>query len=71
MSPSMTMPSPARGAHRPHQKHDSPLDSVNRHDFGVQKTRKYSSTGGGRAWTEDEVSMRNTTISSSSDTKGS
>lgn len=32
----------------------SPIDAVNRHDFGVQKNRKPASTGGGRAWSEDE-----------------
>lgn len=33
----------------------SPVDSVSRHEFGVQKNRKPASTGGGRAWSEDEV----------------
>lgn len=33
----------------------STIDAVNRHDFGVQKNRKSASTGGGRAWSEDEV----------------
>jgi hypothetical protein len=33
----------------------SPVDAINRHDFGVQKNRKQASTGGGRAWNEDEV----------------
>jgi len=32
----------------------SPVDAVNRHDYGVQKNRKPASTGGGRAWSEDE-----------------
>lgn len=32
----------------------SPVDAINRHDFGVQKNRKQASTGGGRAWSEDE-----------------
>jgi hypothetical protein len=32
-----------------------PVDAINRHDFGVQKNRKQASTGGGRAWSEDEV----------------
>ncbi|KAH6679478.1 hypothetical protein B0J14DRAFT_298295 [Halenospora varia] len=32
----------------------SPIDAVNRHDYGVQKNRKPASTGGGRAWSEDE-----------------
>lgn len=31
-------------------------DAMDRHDYGVTKTRKASSTGGGRAWSEDEVS---------------
>jgi len=31
------------------------VDAINRHDFGVQKNRKPASTGGGRAWSEDEV----------------
>ncbi|KAI9882761.1 MAG: 60S ribosomal protein L34 [Watsoniomyces obsoletus] len=58
MAAAMTMPSPARPASRPPSrlhKVDSPMDRVDRHDFGgVQKNRKYCSTGGGRAWTEDE-----------------
>ncbi|KAH8679180.1 hypothetical protein BGZ61DRAFT_496440 [Ilyonectria robusta] len=29
-------------------------DAMDRHDYGVTKTRKASSTGGGRAWSEDE-----------------
>jgi len=37
------------------QSNYSPVDAVNRHDFGVQKNRKPASTGGGRAWSEDEV----------------
>jgi len=32
----------------------SPVDAINRHEFGVQKIRKAASTGGGRAWSEDE-----------------
>ncbi|RDL36585.1 Uncharacterized protein BP5553_05937 [Venustampulla echinocandica] len=32
----------------------SPVDAVNRHEFGVQKNRKPASTGGGRAWSEEE-----------------
>lgn len=31
------------------------VDAINRHDFGIQKNRKPASTGGGRAWSEDEV----------------
>ena len=52
----MSMGSPAIPSHRNSHKTDSPVDAVDRHDFGVQKNRKYPSTGGGRAWTEDEVS---------------
>jgi hypothetical protein len=37
------------------QSNYSPVDAINRHDFGVQKNRKQASTGGGRAWSEDEV----------------
>jgi hypothetical protein len=29
-------------------------DSLDRHEFGVTKSRKMASTGGGRAWSEDE-----------------
>jgi len=32
----------------------APIDAVNRHEYGVQKNRKAASTGGGRAWSEDE-----------------
>ncbi|KAM3066107.1 hypothetical protein ACMFMG_010552 [Clarireedia jacksonii] len=31
-----------------------PVDVANRHEYGVQKNRKAASTGGGRAWSEDE-----------------
>lgn len=31
------------------------VDSINRHEYGVQKNKKQTSTGGGRAWSEDEV----------------
>ena len=30
-------------------------DVLDRHDYGVQKNRKSASTGGGRAWSEEEV----------------
>lgn len=30
-------------------------DAVNRHGYGVTKGKKTTSTGGGRAWTEEEV----------------
>ncbi|KAI8625631.1 hypothetical protein F5Y19DRAFT_261733 [Xylariaceae sp. FL1651] len=29
-------------------------DALDRHEFGISKTRKLASTGGGRAWSEDE-----------------
>jgi hypothetical protein len=39
------------------QSNYSTVDAINRHDFGVQKNRKQASTGGGRAWSEDEVRL--------------
>lgn len=30
-------------------------DAMDRHEYGVTKSRKAASTGGGRAWSEDEV----------------
>lgn len=30
-------------------------DVMDRHEYGITKSRKSSSTGGGRAWSEDEV----------------
>ncbi|KAK5635963.1 hypothetical protein RRF57_011675 [Xylaria bambusicola] len=33
-------------------------DAHDRHEFGVTKNRKLASTGGGRAWSEDEVSQK-------------
>lgn len=30
------------------------VDATSRHEYGVQKNRKQTSTGGGRAWSEDE-----------------
>lgn len=32
-----------------------PVDVAQRHEYGIQKNRKTASTGGGRAWSEDEV----------------
>lgn len=32
-------------------------DVIDRHDYGISKNRKLVSTGGGRAWSEDEVSL--------------
>ncbi|KAB8294023.1 hypothetical protein EYC80_009482 [Monilinia laxa] len=31
-----------------------PVDVAHRHEYGIQKNRKPASTGGGRAWSEDE-----------------
>ncbi|TEY60692.1 hypothetical protein BOTCAL_0178g00160 [Botryotinia calthae] len=31
-----------------------PVDVAQRHEYGIQKNRKTASTGGGRAWSEDE-----------------
>jgi len=33
-------------------------DALDRHEYGVSKNRKVTSTGGGRAWSEDEVRGR-------------
>lgn len=41
---------------------DTPVDTMNRHDYGVQKNRKQASTGGGRAWSEDEVGIHKTQL---------
>ncbi|KAJ2905193.1 hypothetical protein MKZ38_006099 [Zalerion maritima] len=32
----------------------APTDALDRHEYGVTKSRKAASTGGGRAWSEDE-----------------
>jgi hypothetical protein len=32
-------------------------DVLDRHDYGITKNRKPASTGGGRAWSEDEVRL--------------
>ncbi|KAI9847716.1 MAG: hypothetical protein M1837_001964 [Sclerophora amabilis] len=45
---------PAPAAPRAHERVPSPVDPIDRQDFAVHKQRKYSSTGGGRAWTEEE-----------------
>ena len=42
----------------------TPSDAIDRHDYGVQKSRKTASTGGGRAWSEDEVSRSKECFSS-------
>jgi hypothetical protein len=33
----------------------TPSDVIDRHNYAVQKNRKTASTGGGRAWSEEEV----------------
>jgi hypothetical protein len=35
-------------------------DAHDRHEAGVTKNRKAASTGGGRAWSEDEVRLAHT-----------
>lgn len=36
--------------------HYVPIDAIHRNDYGIQKNRKPASTGGGRAWNEEEAS---------------
>ncbi|KAI9816685.1 MAG: hypothetical protein M1832_004973 [Thelocarpon impressellum] len=51
----MTMPAqPVQAAYGQDHCAASPVDRVDRQDFAQQRGRKYSSTGGGRAWTEQE-----------------
>lgn len=40
----------------PYTYSENSTDAMDRHEYGVQKNRKQASTGGGRAWNEDEVS---------------
>jgi hypothetical protein len=47
MSPTMQMTVPTT--------YTPTSDAMDRHDYGVTKNRKTASTGGGRAWSEDEV----------------
>lgn len=48
MSPTMQL--------APHTTTYTPTsDAMDRHEYGVTKNRKAASTGGGRAWSEDEV----------------
>ncbi|KAI3399470.1 hypothetical protein diail_6732 [Diaporthe ilicicola] len=47
MSPTMAMTMPAA-------MYTPTSDVMDRHDYGITKSRKSSSTGGGRAWSEDE-----------------
>ncbi|KAH6839547.1 hypothetical protein B0I37DRAFT_236281 [Chaetomium sp. MPI-CAGE-AT-0009] len=47
MSPAMQM----TGQHAPYTPRSDVMD---RHDYGITKSRKPASTGGGRAWSEDE-----------------
>lgn len=48
MSPTMAMTMPAA-------MYTPTSDVMDRHEYGITKSRKSSSTGGGRAWSEDEV----------------
>jgi hypothetical protein len=48
MSPAMQM----TGQHVPYTPRS---DAIDRHDYGITKSRKTASTGGGRAWSEEEV----------------
>lgn len=48
MSPTMAMAMPT-------VMYNPTFDTMNRHDYGIKKHRKNPSTGGGRAWSEDEV----------------
>lgn len=50
MSPTMAMTAPS-AVYMPTS------DVTDRHDYAVNKSRKAASTGGGRAWSEDEVSQ--------------
>lgn len=48
MSPTMQL--------APHTATYTPTsDAMDRHEYGITKNRKAASTGGGRAWSEDEV----------------
>lgn len=48
MSPTMAMTMPTA-------MYAPTCDVMDRHEYGITKSRKSSSTGGGRAWSEDEV----------------
>jgi hypothetical protein len=47
--------SPAMQMTGPHVPYTPRSDAIDRHDYGITKNRKTASTGGGRAWSEDEV----------------
>ncbi|KAH8902955.1 hypothetical protein BR93DRAFT_224029 [Coniochaeta sp. PMI_546] len=47
MSPTMQMPAPT-------VPYTPTSDAMDRHEYGITKNRKMASTGGGRAWSEDE-----------------
>jgi hypothetical protein len=51
MSPTMQMQAPAI-------PYTPTSDAMDRHEYGITKNRKTASTGGGRAWSEDEVRGR-------------
>lgn len=48
MSPTMAMTLPT-------VMYTPTFNAMDRHDYGIKKHRKHPSTGGGRAWSEDEV----------------
>lgn len=50
MSPTMAMTMPTA-------MYAPTSDVMDRHEYGITKSRKSSSTGGGRAWSEDEVRL--------------
>lgn len=59
MSPTMAMTMPTA-------MYAPTSDVMDRHEYGITKSRKSSSTGGGRAWSEDEVrGLLHCTMSSS------
>ncbi len=51
MSPTMQMTAPPA-------VYTPTSDAMDRHEYGVSKNRKAASTGGGRAWSEDEVCLQ-------------
>lgn len=49
MAPTMQLALHTAGLYQPTS------DALDRHEYGVHKSKKPASTGGGRAWSEDEV----------------
>lgn len=50
------MMSPSMELTRTNMAYVPTSDALERHEYGITKHRKTASTGGGRAWSEDEVS---------------